>query len=404
MKIPVELLNEYSCDHMPHMYRWTYDPDSKTMVNDASGDFSENGVTRHAYEDTESYYHELDKTIRLYHNEPWVLEYDVKAPGTIAFYSWNTNSCSQPALMNRSRADLWFRCTERIEVSDSVVKKYNLSTDRQNIYHYYGTPLNTLFTYNTKNIYTLHLENEPHSDGSNMVYLSVHNKDTGELLLDKVPMDDYTRYESWIKEYVPMDESDSWISGKDLYINFIGNKRNRFSAKHFELRIWENGVDSEADSYCKTKVTKPTCTAQGYTTYTCVHCGYSYQSDKVKATGHSFGEWTIVTAATCTENGEEQRKCKNCDHSENRTVDALGHNYENYVCTNCGDMEYVSGDTDLNGTVDVDDVLALLWNVLFPEEYPINVNADFDSNGTTDVDDVLTLLWHVLFPEDYPLN
>ena len=61
------------------------------------------------------------------------------------------------------------------------------------------------------------------------------------------------------------------------------------------------------------------------------------------------------------------------------------------------------GDVDLNGKVDVDDVLALLWHVLFPEDYPIEVNADFDSNGTTDVDDVLTLLWHVLFPEDYPL-
>ena len=58
---------------------------------------------------------------------------------------------------------------------------------------------------------------------------------------------------------------------------------------------------------------------------------------------------------------------------------------------------------DLDYDVDVDDVLALLWNVLFPEDYPIEVDADFDSNGATDVDDVLTLLWHVLFPEDYPL-
>ena len=51
----------------------------------------------------------------------------------------------------------------------------------------------------------------------------------------------------------------------------------------------------------------------------------------------------------------------------------------------------------------MDDVLALLWHVLFPDDYPIEVDADFDGSGTTDVDDVLTLLWHVLFPDEYPL-
>ena len=64
----------------------------------------------------------------------------------------------------------------------------------------------------------------------------------------------------------------------------------------------------------------------------------------------------------------------------------------------------IPGDIDGNETVDVDDVLALLWYVLFPDDYPIEAKADFDGNGSTDVDDVLTLLWYVLFPDDYPLN
>ena len=63
----------------------------------------------------------------------------------------------------------------------------------------------------------------------------------------------------------------------------------------------------------------------------------------------------------------------------------------------------IPGDVDLNGNVDVDDVLALLWYVLFPDDYPIDAEADFDKNDSVDVDDVLTLLWYVLFPEDYPL-
>lgn len=72
-----------------------------------------------------------------------------------------------------------------------------------------------------------------------------------------------------------------------------------------------------------------------------------------------------------------------------------------------GNMKIITnliGELNFDGKVDVDDVLALLWNVLFPDEYPIEAEADFDGNGETDVDDVLTLLWHVLFPDDYPLN
>lgn len=69
-----------------------------------------------------------------------------------------------------------------------------------------------------------------------------------------------------------------------------------------------------------------------------------------------------------------------------------------------GKVESILGNIDDDGDVDVDDVLALLWNVLFPEDYPIDAEADFDGNGSVDVDDVLSLLWFVLFPEDYPLT
>ena len=71
-------------------------------------------------------------------------------------------------------------------------------------------------------------------------------------------------------------------------------------------------------------VTEPTCTAQGYTTYTC-SCGDSYVADYKDALGHSFGEWTVTTAPTCTEKGVETRYCSGCDATETRDVDALGH-------------------------------------------------------------------------------
>ena len=150
-------------------------------------------------------------------------------------------------------------------------------------------------------------------------------------------------------------------------------------------------------------VTNPTCTEGGFTTYTCTICGESYVGDEVEATGHSYD--ATVTAPTCTKRGFTTYTCAVCgDSYADDYVDALGHKFENEICTVCGSPERIPGDIDGNETVDVDDVLALLWYVLFPDDYPIEAEADFDGNGSTDVDDVLTLLWYVLFPEEYPLN
>lgn len=119
--------------------------------------------------------------------------------------------------------------------------------------------------------------------------------------------------------------------------------------------------------------------------------------------GHSYE--AVVTPPTCTEDGYTTHTCHCGDSYVDSHVDATGHNFEDRICINCGeaDEKQIPGDIDGNETVDVEDVLALLWHVLFPEDYPINAEADFDGNGMVDVDDVLTLLWHVLFPDDYPL-
>ena len=71
-------------------------------------------------------------------------------------------------------------------------------------------------------------------------------------------------------------------------------------------------------------VTNPTCTEQGYTTYTC-SCGDSYVSDYVEKLGHDFGEWETTTPATCTTDGVETRYCSRCDEFETREIKATGH-------------------------------------------------------------------------------
>ena len=103
-------------------------------------------------------------------------------------------------------------------------------------------------------------------------------------------------------------------------------------------------------------VTDPTCTAGGYTTYTC-ECGDTYTGDETKALGHDMGGFTTVTEATCTKAGEEKSKCSRCDYAETREIAAKGHSYNAVVteptCTAEGYTTYTCacGDTYTDNVV-----------------------------------------------------
>ncbi len=62
------------------------------------------------------------------------------------------------------------------------------------------------------------------------------------------------------------------------------------------------------------------------------------------------------------------------------------------------------GDMDGDDNLTNDDVVALMWHVLFPELYPLTADTDLNKDGALTNEDVVALMWHVLFPELYPLN
>ena len=100
----------------------------------------------------------------------------------------------------------------------------------------------------------------------------------------------------------------------------------------------------------------PTCTEQGYTTYTC-SCGDSYVSDCLDALGHDMGEWETVIAPTCTEDGSESRSCFRCEYTETQSIVAVGHSYIGTItaptCTERGYTTYTCscGDTYVSDEV-----------------------------------------------------
>ncbi|MBR5453189.1 MAG: hypothetical protein IKV54_03840 [Clostridia bacterium] len=104
----------------------------------------------------------------------------------------------------------------------------------------------------------------------------------------------------------------------------------------------------------------------GSSKYFCIAntvCGSSYSPNRqsvittVTVTGHdhSFGEYTTISAPTCTEDGKDVRYCSSCGASEERVISAGGHSFgrwntvteatesrdgsESRSCSECGKTE-----------------------------------------------------------------
>ena len=71
----------------------------------------------------------------------------------------------------------------------------------------------------------------------------------------------------------------------------------------------------------KAVITPPTCTEQGYTTYTC-ECGDSYVDDYIDATGHLYGDWVVTKEPTTDTEGEMERVCF-CGEKEYNAIEKL---------------------------------------------------------------------------------
>nr|MBQ6242793.1 leucine-rich repeat protein [Lachnospiraceae bacterium] len=82
-----------------------------------------------------------------------------------------------------------------------------------------------------------------------------------------------------------------------------------------------------------------TCTADGKKQRVCSRCGKK-ETETIAHTGHD-NEWVVTKEPTCTENGKEQLTCRRCGRvSDERTIDALGHELSDGTCIRCGGAAY----------------------------------------------------------------
>ncbi|MBQ8772552.1 MAG: leucine-rich repeat protein, partial [Clostridia bacterium] len=103
--------------------------------------------------------------------------------------------------------------------------------------------------------------------------------------------------------------------------------------------IKTESIDALGHNYTSV-VTPPTCEEQGYTTHTCSVCSDSYIDTYVAATDHTEGEWITDIEPTCTQAGGKHLECATCRETiATETIEPIGHNYEDRVCSACGELE-----------------------------------------------------------------
>ena len=316
------------CTHETGDYHLRYDPEQGQMIFEESDDFSPNGTQKHDYQADSQVktYFELDRALRLEHDRPWVMEYTVTDPGKFVFAEVDSVGTTHPYFLNDDRNYLFVPI-----VQEFASGEYQTGC--------YGIDLRGKFTYNTTDSYTLKLENVIDGDESNMIYLTVYNNTIQETVLQSEAMDDY--YLIVDSSYVLQDSESKALAGRDFVIRYICNKSYHFDSPSLEMKIWENGVDGGSSDYFTEKLTKPTCASEGYTTYTCSLCGYSYDGNFVETLDHQFGEWTESRESSCSAAGEEQRVCAACGHTETRETVFTEHNYvSEVVLSTCCEQGY----------------------------------------------------------------
>lgn len=98
-----------------------------------------------------------------------------------------------------------------------------------------------------------------------------------------------------------------------------------------------------------TVTTTADCVTDGIKMRLCQYCGHK-QTETETAPGHDYDQWTIGLQPSCEMNGEEYRVCQRCADVQTREIQALGHEYVSFTeeptceddgytyrsCTHCG--------------------------------------------------------------------
>ncbi len=151
-------------------------------------------------------------------------------------------------------------------------------------------------------------------------------------------------------------DAEIWYTDKDNTLQKIVHGKNRCTKHetgHQDATCTEKGwkeygctleSDNHAAAPTHTDKWKEYTPALGHHWVDNGEANHICDRDHVTTEAHSYGEWTTVTAATCTTAGEEKHTCSVCGHEQTRPIPATGHHWKDngdgtHTCPDCGATE-----------------------------------------------------------------
>ena len=142
------------------------------------------------------------------------------------------------------------------------------------------------------------------------------------------------RYGKPTLTYTSSNPSVASVSGNVVTIHGVGSATITVSASAVKgYTATTTSVSINVHSACDegrhkfgtpTVVTAPTC-QPGLETVTCSKCSKTIERELPAVESHSYGNWTVVTAATCGTEGTEEHVCTKCNIAkETRSIPATG--------------------------------------------------------------------------------
>ena len=222
---------------------------------------------------------EIDKQITLLHNRAWKLEW-VSSGNWVDLRNGGMLLCRSDA-HNDVGAFYLYRRHKSTFIALGVHNNYGVSLSDNGI------------DGSARHKYTLVNEVTTNSGGAystNMVYLYVDDVKIGSMT---------TCYSGG----TDMGATSNWVVDKDFTFNYVGTQAFAVGDCNLEYLQVTLPCNHSYDSV----VTAPTCTENGFTTYTCSKCGDNYTDAVVSATGHDWVDATCADAPISSVCGATER-------------------------------------------------------------------------------------------------